>query len=75
MEMCYFLAFLNDVRCPIWIMDAASPWKHPNESPSSVAKKGNLAFSTCIQELPIHHGRFGLIYHLKIHWFRYNCRG
>ena len=75
MEMCYFLAFLNDVRCPICILDAPSPWKHPHESPSSVAKKGNLAFSTCIQELPIHHGRFGLIYQLKMHWFPYNCRG
>ena len=61
----------NDVRCPICILDAPSLWKHPHESPSSAAKKENLAFSICIQERPIHHGKFGLIYHLN----PYNCRG
>ena len=63
--MCNFLAFLNDVRCPVCILDAPSLWKRPHESPSSAAKKENLAFSTCILERPIHHGRLGLIYQFK----------
>ena len=65
MEMYNFLAFLNDVRCPVCILDAPSLWKRPHENPSSAAKKENLAFSTCIQERPIHHGRLGLIYQFK----------
>ena len=63
--MCKFLAFLNDVRCPLCILDAPSLWKRPHESPSSAAKKENLVISTCIQERPIHHGRLGQIYQFK----------
>ena len=65
MKCVNFWHFSNDVRCQVCILDAPSLWKRPHESPSSAAKKENLALSTCIQERPIHHGRLGLIYQFE----------